>query len=99
MKNPLKRRTSGARMNRTVSWEMVCHQPGLASTGLDCETGFTTQRPLESLPSAQRKHYLLEQRGRSYRREGGPSGRNSSRWPDNYNGQSPRTRRNETSHR
>src|SRR5713101_768516 len=72
VKNPLKRRISGARTNRTASEKKVC-QPGRASTGLDCELGVTTRQPPESLPSAKVKGRPLGPHDRSCTRGGGLS--------------------------
>ena len=62
--NPVRRRTSGARRNRTKSEKKV-GQPRRASTGRDCEWGVTTRQPPESLPSAMMKARPLRQYGSS----------------------------------
>jgi len=67
VKNPVERRTSGARTNRTESEKKAC-RPGRASTGLDCVWRFTTRRPPESMPSAEKARRLLARYDRAYTR-------------------------------
>ena len=98
VKNPLKRRISGARTNRTESEKKAC-QPGRASTGLDCEWGSRPDGHRNRLPSAKEKECPLAQGGRSCTGGAGLSGTRLCRWPDSCNGRTPRTRRNETTRR
>lgn len=100
VKNPLKRRMSGAKTNRTDSEKKIC-QPGRVSTGLDCELGVTTRRPLEPLPLAKAKEggYPVGQRGKSYTRGGGLSETKLYHWPGSCNGRTHRTGYSETSRR
>ena len=98
VKNPLKRRVTGARTKRTESEKKVW-PPKRASAELDCEWRFTTRQPLESLPSAKMKESPPRQYGRSCTHEGGLSRMRLCRWPDSYNGRTLRTRRNGTTRR
>ena len=97
VKNPLKRRMSGASTNRTDSEKKIC-QPGRVSTGLDCELGVTTRRPLESLPSAKAKEgeCPVEQRGKPCTGGDGLSGTKPCRWPGNCSERTHRRKHNET---
>ena len=99
VKNPVKKSASGARTNRTESEKKACRQPGRTSVGLDCTWGFTTRRPQESLSSAKMKERPLGRHGRPYTHGGELSETRLCHWPSNYNGQSLRTKRNETSRR